>query len=68
LKVKQRQKEEAMHIENTQKGWLQKRDEMLKAVFCIWWRAEEEREEKKKDIENQSSDGYSQDFYMHCAA
>jgi hypothetical protein len=25
LKVKQRQKEEAMHVEDTQKGWLEKR-------------------------------------------
>jgi demethoxyubiquinone hydroxylase (CLK1/Coq7/Cat5 family) len=37
LKVKERQKEEAMHISDTLKGWLQKR---LKCsmLYCIWWR------------------------------
>jgi hypothetical protein len=34
LQVKQRQKEEAMHIEDTER--LGTEIEMLKVVFCIW--------------------------------
>ncbi len=35
LQIKQRQKEEAMRIEDTQK--LVAEIEMLKVVLCIWW-------------------------------
>jgi hypothetical protein len=35
LQVKQRQKEEALHIDDTQR-LVTEEIEMLKAVFCIW--------------------------------
>jgi hypothetical protein len=37
LRLKQRQKEKAMHIEDTQR-LVTEEIEMLKVVFCIWWR------------------------------
>jgi hypothetical protein len=44
LKIKQKQKEEAMHIEDTER--LVTEIEMLQVVFCIWC-AEIEEEDKK---------------------
>jgi hypothetical protein len=41
LKLKEREKEEAMHIEDTER--LVTELEMLKVVFCIWYAEIEEK-------------------------
>jgi hypothetical protein len=51
LKIKERQKEEAMYMEDTQKGWLEKRLKCSRLYFVF---GSKERKKKTRDLESSS--------------